>query len=85
MRVICAECTKVLGEKCVKCGATVFHGDPGQATVIRGGETVATSIISRFFCHCGHSWKTGDDWLSHGLCPECLQTQLKQLEEMMRK
>lgn len=61
MQSICSTCKKILGEKCGICGNVVFYGDTAALTV------------KLFWCGCGHTWKPGEEPVSHGYCPQCLR------------
>jgi RNA polymerase subunit RPABC4/transcription elongation factor Spt4 len=85
MRVICSNCTKVLGEKCAKCGKMLFSFDQTGMKIIAGLQNSPNTNIIGFHCYCGHNWKPGDDPISHGLCPECYSQEVTALEEIFRK
>jgi NAD-dependent SIR2 family protein deacetylase len=69
MRRVCGMCRKTLGEKCRKCGSS-------HASVLS-----SDGPFSLWRCvDCHHTWRTGDDPETTGLCEECYDKAEAQLK-----
>lgn len=64
MTRVCQFCKRPYGEKCGKCGSEAVH----QAA------NVPSVGITLWECmDCPHSWISGEEPPTHGICPTCAQ------------
>jgi DNA-directed RNA polymerase subunit RPC12/RpoP len=71
MTRVCIRCTRIIGEKCVRCGA--------EATPLNVNSSGHAVPGTEFDCStCGHHFTQGEGGETGGMCERCLDSSLRQ-------